>query len=81
MFTQNEAFLAEFGDNMLSREPQKIIQSFKPLNQHDRQVVIDHLNRMLDEVGWHSEQRDSAQAALNALEEIFVEQERRKDHK
>jgi hypothetical protein len=79
MFTNNEAYLEKFWGNILSRDPQKILESFKPLNKHDRQVVLDHLNRMLSEVGWHSEQRDSAQAALNALEEIFVEEERQKD--
>jgi hypothetical protein len=81
MFTQNEAFLAKFWDNMLSRDPQKILAAYKPLDKHDRQVVLDHLNRMLNEVGWHSEQRDSAQAALQSLEEIFIEEERQKDHK
>ena len=81
MFSQNEAFLAEFWNNILSRNPQKIVEAFTPLNKHDRQVVLDHLNRMLNEVGWHSEQRDSAQAALHAMEEIFIEEERQKDHK
>ena len=75
MFSQNEAYLEKFWDNMLSRDPQKITEAFKPLDKHDRQVVLDHLNRMLNEVGWHSEQRDSAQAALNALKKIFLEEE------
>lgn len=81
MFPQNEPYLEKLWDNILSRDPQVILAAFKPLNQHDRQVVLDHLNRMLNEVGWHSEQRESAQAALHALEEIFVEEERKKYQK
>lgn len=81
MFSQNEAYLEKFWDDMLSQDPQKITEVFKPLDKHDRQVVLDHLNRMLNEVGWHSEQRDSAQAALKALEDIFVEEERQKHKK
>ncbi len=81
MFSQNEAYLEKFWDNMLSRDPQKILEAFKPLDKHDRQVVLDHLNRMLNEVGWHSEQRDSALAALHALEELFIEEERQNKRK
>lgn len=81
MFPQNETYLEKFWDDMLSRNPQQILEAFQPLNKHDRQVVLDHLNRMLNEVGWHSDQRDSAQAALHALEELFIEEERLKNQK
>lgn len=76
MFLQNDAFLEKFWDNLLSCEPQKILAAFKPLDSENRQVVLDHLNRMLNEVGWHSEQRESAQTALKALAELFIEEER-----
>jgi hypothetical protein len=79
MIFDNNA-LEIFWDNMLSRDPDKILAVFKPLTQEDRRVVIEHLNRMLTEVGWHSEQRDSARAALKALEELFIEEERNRSH-
>ncbi|MCD4673704.1 MAG: hypothetical protein K8R77_13655 [Anaerolineaceae bacterium] len=80
MFLQNDAFLEEFWDNLLSSEPQKILTAFKPLDSENRQVVLDHLNRMLNEVGWHSEQRESAQTALKTLKELFIEEERNKEN-
>lgn len=64
-----------FWDDMLSRDPQKITAAFKLLTKEDRQLVKVHLERMINEVGWHSEQRDSARAALKALEELSIEEE------
>ena len=78
MILQNDSELERFWDSMLSREPVKILEVFKPLNDHDRSVVLEHLHRMLNEVGWHSEQRDSASAALKALEDLFIDEERRR---
>jgi hypothetical protein len=57
-------------DNLLSREIEKIKSSFQHLNQSDRIAVIEHLNRMTTEDGWHPEQKNSAQIALQAIEEI-----------
>ncbi len=57
-------------DNLLSREIEQIKTSFQHLNQSDRISVIEHLNRMTSEDGWHPEQKKSAQIALQAIEEI-----------
>jgi hypothetical protein len=57
-------------DNLLSREIEKIKSSFHHLNQADRMAVIEHLNRMTTEDGWHPEQKKSAQIALQAIEKF-----------
>jgi hypothetical protein len=57
-------------NNLLSREIEKIKSSFQHLNQSDRIAVTEHLNRMTTEDGWHSEQKKSAQIALQAIGEF-----------
>jgi hypothetical protein len=54
-------------DQLLSRQAGQIQQAFRSLSPADRQEVLAHLQRMSDELGWHPEQRLSAQAALDAL--------------
>jgi hypothetical protein len=59
-----------FWDNLLSRDPVKILAVLKPLNSHDRNAAIQHLQRMVNEEGWHDEQRQSALSALKVIETI-----------
>jgi len=54
-------------DNLLSRQPDQVQEAFGILSSMEQQAVLAHLKRMVDEPGWHSEQRLSAQAALSAL--------------
>jgi hypothetical protein len=55
--------------NLLSRKPELIRAAFDRLNPSEQQSVLAHLNRMASEPGWHPEQRASALAALQALEQ------------
>lgn len=59
--------LAEFWDQLLSRQPKKIRAAYQRLDQTTRQAVVAHLRRMASESGWHPEQRTSARSALEAL--------------
>jgi hypothetical protein len=46
------------------------IEQLWDLNQSDRNAVLEHLNRMTTENGWHPEQKKSAQIASQAIEEF-----------
>jgi hypothetical protein len=70
MKKNNHLSVEQLWDNLLSREIEKIKSSFQHLNQSDRIAVIEHLNRMTTEDGWHPEQNKSAQIALQAIEEF-----------
>jgi hypothetical protein len=55
-------------DNLLSRQPDRVRLAFDSLDTDGKKTVLAHLHRMASESGWHPEQRDSAIAALQALE-------------
>lgn len=56
-----------FWDAILSRQPEQIQAACSHLDDKERKKLIAHLQRMVTEEGWHSEQRKSAQAALDAI--------------
>jgi hypothetical protein len=60
-------YLELLWDNLLSRQPDQIREAFGALSPVEQQAVLAHLKRIVNEPGWHSEQRLSAQAALSAL--------------
>lgn len=64
---QDRDELENLWDNLLSRNPEQIIEAFTPLDELHQQNVHDHLIRMAEDPGWHPEQRRSAQSALAAL--------------
>jgi hypothetical protein len=55
-------------DNLLSRQPDRVRLAFDSLDPDGKNTVLAHLQRMASESGWLPEQRDSAIAALQALE-------------
>lgn len=60
-------------DAILSREPKRIILAFKDLNEEERISLIQHLERMTGEAGWHPEQIRSAQIALSAIRSMATD--------
>jgi hypothetical protein len=54
-------------DQLLSRQPERILAAYWRLSPDEQQTVLRHLERMTTEPGWHPEQRISAQAALQVL--------------
>lgn len=52
---------------LLSREAAQVQAAFASLALKEQDVVLTHLYRMVEEAGWHPEQRLSARAALIAL--------------
>jgi hypothetical protein len=70
MGNTNRLSVEQLWDNLLSREIEKIESSFRNLNKADRIAVIEHLNRMTTEGGWHPEQKKSAQIALKTIEDF-----------
>ncbi len=62
--------LEQLWDNLLSRQPELIRSAFASLDPTNQKAVITHLNRMISETGWQSEQQFSAKAAIQALETL-----------
>jgi hypothetical protein len=54
-------------DQLLSRQAALIQECFASLTPEEQGAVIAHLTRMVEETGWHAEQRLSARVALQAL--------------
>lgn len=59
--------LERLWDNLLSRQPDQIRLVFSGLTVDEQQAIRTHLLRMVEEPGWHPEQRISARAALDAI--------------
>jgi hypothetical protein len=55
-------------NDLLSRQPELIRDAFEMLDFPSQKIVIDHLQKMAKESGWQPEQRASANAALQVLE-------------
>lgn len=60
--------LQDLWDNLLSREPVRVIEAWGALTDEEQLAVLTHLQRMVSEDGWLEVQRQSAQAALAALD-------------
>ncbi len=59
--------LENLWEDLLSRQPHRVLAAFISLDASEQKAVLNHLQHMLDEPGWHAEQRLSAQAALLAI--------------
>lgn len=68
-----DAYLVMVWDGILSRESEKISLTFLMLDESDRKTVKNHLQRMVTEPGWHSEQVTSAATALKVIESLVGE--------
>jgi len=55
-------------EKILSREERQIRQAVCGLSPQEVRRVLQHLQAMLSEEGWHPEQQRSAQAALDVLQ-------------
>jgi hypothetical protein len=55
-------------DDLLSRQPERVQAAYTSLETSERQAVYSHLRHMARDPGWQPEQRASARAALQALE-------------
>jgi Ca2+-binding EF-hand superfamily protein len=62
-------------NDLLSRQPERIREAFSSLDPNSQKIVLAHLQRMAGEIGWQPEQRISAKAALNALENHIDQEE------
>ena len=65
---KSDRSLETLWDGLLSCQPELVRAAFLTLNSEERAMVLTHLQSMISEAGWHPEQRQSAQVALNALE-------------
>jgi hypothetical protein len=65
----NPKFLEKLWADLLSRKPKQIQAAFDTLDHASRKAVLDHLKHMALDEGWQPEQRDSASAALQTIEE------------
>jgi hypothetical protein len=62
-------FLEDTWDKLLSRDPSIIRLTFTSLDKSSQIIVLEHLQKMSSEPGWHREQVLSAVAALHAINE------------
>lgn len=68
LFNQRSGQLEQLWDELLSRKPERVRAAYNSLDQPDQKTVLTHLQHMATEVGWQPEQRQSALAAIKALE-------------
>lgn len=57
-------------ETLLSREPDRILLAYESLQPDQKLAVLEHLEKMVSETGWQPEQRNSAQAALDAIPKV-----------
>ncbi len=57
-------------DAILSRNPGWIVTAFKELDPDEQENILKHLERMTKEEGWHIEQMESAQVALEVIRQM-----------
>jgi len=65
----NDRFLETTWDHLLSRDPSRIRLAYASLDKESQQVIVEHLQVMTSEPGWHPEQVISAELALTAIRE------------
>ena len=56
-----------FWESLLSRQPDQIQAAFNSVDKMTQAQVLEHLQQMVSEEGWHPEQVLSAQTALEIL--------------
>lgn len=56
---------------ILSRDPERIRETWDLLDQEEKSAVHAHLTAMTTETDWTEPQRISAQAALDALADVY----------
>ena len=61
--------IEDFWEAILSEDPARIMAAWVTLITSERAVVYAHLERMAAEEGWTAGQRDSARAALRAIQD------------
>ncbi len=61
--------LEQFWNAILSRQPQRIRRAVKQLNAPARAALLIHLQSMISEEGWLPQQRESAQIAIDVIQE------------
>ncbi len=57
-------------ETLLSREPDRILLAYESLQPDQKIAILEHLQKMVSETGWQPEQRNSAQAALDAIPKV-----------
>jgi hypothetical protein len=54
---------------ILSKDGEKILAAIRSLSEEEQRAVVDHLKRMVSEIGWSEGQRSRAKTALHVLQE------------
>jgi hypothetical protein len=54
-------------ETLISREHDRILRAYESLQPDQKIAILEHLQKMVSESGWQPEQRNSAQAALDAI--------------
>ena len=67
--TDQDTFLEKTWDAILSRDQDAIRRVFDALDGESQKAIMEHLQKMATEEGWHPEQSRSARIALHSLEQ------------
>ncbi len=62
--------LDQFWAKILSGDPAQIRPVWETLSADERAGVRQHLARIRTDTGWHASQRESAEAALQAIDTL-----------
>ena len=57
-------------DSILSEDPQRILTTYNTLEPNEQQYLLVHLYKMINEPGWHPNQVQTAQKAIEVIEGI-----------
>jgi cellobiose-specific phosphotransferase system component IIB len=71
--------IEDIWSEILSQKEEKVDAACGLLAADELKYVLDHLQRMISEDGWHPAQIASAQYALNRLSQINKQQFQRND--
>lgn len=54
-------------DGILSQDSTLILATYNDENEANQKVILSHLQKMVNDEGWHLEQKMSAQIALDCI--------------
>jgi len=60
--------IEQLWDDLLSQDDALIITAFDHLSSTEQEAVFAHLQKMTKETGWFPAQKESAQAAIEAIQ-------------
>lgn len=67
-------WLESFWEQLFSRDKAQIESAWRKLSSEQRKDIRDHLCSMVTELDWHPEQVKSAEAALDVIDQMKLDE-------